>query len=421
MLGNFFSSVGRGFRAVQNYPLIVFNALRSAYSYFGVVPLLRLLPMFGTNQAVTCRARFPALHRNQTCKYVSSRCCQKGIDFYGDHVVYQGKLYPIIPLKTPDGGPVYNVQGHRLFAINTAHNNYKDFEGKIEKNKVLVVAYDGNRVVDPVQGKGSREVMLSAKHKNIYPFSFSIVNHETGQRDLVLSFLMLPLNLSGLAVGCAGRLVASVIAGVGKCCEKAAGLMSKNMDRDIIHQSSGVVTGGNKPYFRTFAVFLLSMMANSLECTASIVKNSADLSESIIRFPSGIMNGIHNGNMRCLPVTAGLAAIAQSSKSLFVGMKNSGLSLVRECVLFKARMTGDTGTLREHVGNAELVAEQPQDVQEQQGKEEAQRKKKKMSRRDLEAVKQLGESLSSQILCGTEEDIRKELTKQRKASTKTVQ
>ena len=420
MLGNFFSSVGRGLRVVQHVPLGFFNVLRRVYNYAGVVPLLRLFPIFGTNQAVTCRAQFPALHKNQPCKYVSSKCFQKGMEIRGNSLLYRGRQYPITPLKNPDGGPVYNLQGHRLFAINTAHDNYKDFEGKTEENKVLVVACDGDRVVDPVQGKGNREVMLSADHQNIYPFSFSVVNYETGQRDVVLSFLMLPLNLSGLAVGCAGRLVASVLAGVGKCCEKAAGLMSKNMDRDIIHQSSGVVTGGSRPYFRTFAVFLLSMMANSLNCTSYIIKNSADFVESIIRLPSGIMNGIHNANMRCLPVTAGLAAIAQSSKSLFADVKNSGSLLVGDCVLFRARVTGDADTLRRVVNDAGLVAEQPQDVQEQR-EEEGQRKKKKMSRRDLEEVKQLGKSLSSQILCGTEEDISKELAQRKKMSTKAVQ
>ncbi|CEI84881.1 Uncharacterized protein ehr_00249 [Ehrlichia minasensis] len=422
MLGNFFNGVRRGIRVIPSNGLKVFGILRKVYGNVGIIPLLRVLPIFGTNQAVTCTARFPALHRNQTCKYVSSKCHGKGLEVRGNSLIYQGKQYPITPLKSPDGGPIYNVQGHRLFAINTADDNYKDFEGKTERNKVLVIACDGNSVVDPVSSGGDRKVMLSVQHSNIYPFSFSIVNQETGQRDWLLSFLMLPLNLSGLTVGCAGRLAASVLAGAGLCCEKIVGFLSKNIDRDIIHQSSGVVTGGGRPYFRTCCIFLLSMIANSLRCSSCVVKNAADFSEAMIRVPSAIANGVHNENMSCLPVTAGFAAIVKPAKSVIADVKGSYLSFAKDCMLLKARVTGDADALRQNVRTDDgLIVEHAQDIEEQQKGEGDQKQKKKMSRRDLEEVRKICEDLGSQIMCGTKEDISKELTKHKKAHTKAVQ
>ncbi|KJV63319.1 hypothetical protein EMUCRT_0769 [Ehrlichia cf. muris str. EmCRT] len=419
-MNNFSRALRNGIRFIPFSPSKVFGVVRQAYGYFGVVPLLRLLPDFGINQKVICRAQLPVLHRNQTCKYVSSKCHKLGLEIHGDYLIFKGKRYPVVPLTGPDKGPVVNVQGHRLYAINTAGiNHYKDFESKSEENKVLVVAHDGRKCVDPVVKGGNRDVFLSTKQQ-VYPFSFSVRSYETGQTDLFLSFLMLPLNVAGLAVGCIGRLSASVLLGMARCVNSLSGYLAKKVDKKIIHGSSGVLSDTKKPYFLTSLIFLLSIVGNSLTCCSAVLKNASNLSEAVIRLPSAITNGIHNGNMRCLPMTAGIAAINQSAKSLFSGLKDSGVDLVKTCVLCKARLCGDEGTLRQHISAEHGLIPAQKENKEESSQEEKQSQKRKISRQDLSQIAQLGSELSKELLCGTKEDISREISKHKKTSTKAV-
>ncbi|AHC39022.1 hypothetical protein [Ehrlichia muris] len=420
MLNNFSRALRNGVRFIPFSPSKVFGAVRTIYSYFGVVPLLRLLPDFGINQKVICRAQLPVLHRNQTCKYVSSKCHKLGLELQGNYVIFQGKRYPVVPLTGPDKEPVVNVQGHRLYAINTAGtNHYKDFESKSEENKVLVVAYDGRKCVDPVVKGDNRNVFLSTEC-SVYPFSFSVKSYETGQVEFFLSFLMLPFNVAGLAVGCIGRLSASVLLGIARCANSLSGYLAEKVDKKIIHGSSGVLPDTKKPYFLTSLIFLLSIIGNSLTCCSTVLKNAGNFAESVIRAPSAIANGIHNNNIRCLPMMAGIAAINQSAKSLFSGLKDSGVDLVKTCVLCKARLCGDEGTLRQHISDKQGLIPVQKENKEESSQEAKQTQKRKISRQDLNQIAQLGSKLSEELLCGTKEDISREISKQKKTSTKAV-
>ncbi|MGN7619015.1 MAG: hypothetical protein ACTJLM_03840 [Ehrlichia sp.] len=112
------------------------------------------------------------LHNHQECKYVSSKCHEVGLEIVGEHLLYRGKRYPISPLVGSGGGEVLDVKGNKLFAINTAgENHYLDFESELEENKVLVVAYDGAKCVDPVVGKRNRHVVANFRCE-VYPFFF---------------------------------------------------------------------------------------------------------------------------------------------------------------------------------------------------------------------------------------------------------
>ncbi|AHX04692.1 hypothetical protein [Ehrlichia japonica] len=421
MLNNFFRALRGGTRYIPFSPSKVFGVVRKAYSYFGVVPLLRILPDFGINQKVVCRAQLPVLHRNQTCKYVSSKCHNLGLEIQGNYLIFKGKRYPVVPLISPDKGPVVNVQGHRLYAINTAGTNYyKDFESKSEENKVLVVAYDGRKCVDPVVKGGNRDVFLSTEQQ-VYPFSFSVRSYETGQTDLLLSFLMLPLNVAGLAVGCVCRLSSSVLLGIAHCANSLSGYLAEKVDKKIMRTSSGVLSGTKKPYFLTSLIFLLSIVGNCLTCCSTVLKGAGNFAEAVIRFPSSITNAIHNSNMRCLAMTAGVAAVNQSAKSLFLGLKDSGVDLVKTCVLCKARLCGDEGTLRKHVSEKYgFILNQKGNREESMQEDEQSQQRRKISRKDLNQITQLGGELSKEILCGTKQDISREISKQRKTSTKAV-
>ncbi|KYW99155.1 hypothetical protein [Ehrlichia ruminantium] len=415
MFGNFFKSIGRGAKAVASAPIKYgFGALRTLYRNIGIVPLLRTLPGFGTTQQVTCRARVPVIHKNQECQYVSSKCHKSGLEIQGKYLLYKGKRYPISPLVGSNGEQVLDVKGNKLFAINTAGtNNYSDFESKVEENKVLVVAYDGEKCVDPIPGRGSRKV-ISDFQAQVYPFSFSVVNHETKKTDLVSSLLMLPFNMSGLAIGCAGRLLASIIDACAKCCKIPARYLADKVDKQIIHTSSGVLQGQGTPYISVALLFVLSFIENILSATSCIVRNSANFSEAVVRFPSAIMNGIHNENMQCLAVKAGMAAIADPLKQCVSDMKGSSLSLLETCVNTKARLCANGDHLRAGIEGASGFIRESSD----KGEQEKQGSKKKMSRADLEAVSQLGQDLASQIAYGTREDVSAALKRKSASSSK---
>ncbi|WP_006010733.1 hypothetical protein [Ehrlichia chaffeensis] len=420
MFSNIFRAIRGGVRAIPSTPLKIFNGVRTVYGFFGVIPILRAFPTFGVNQKVKCRALLPALHRSQTCKYIPSKCHNVGLKIEGDYLIYKGKRYPVTPLTGPDKMPIFNVQGHMLYAINTAGlSNYKDFESKEEENKVLVVAFDGSKCVDPVGKRNNRDVMLSSEHE-VYPYSFSVCKYENKKTNLPLSLLMLPFNLAGLAIGCTGRTFGAILLGVARCCDNVSAYIAQRVDKKIIHTSSGVLPGRYRPYAATLFMFFLSIVSNSLTCCSSFVRHSANFCESIIRFPSAITNGIHNRNMRCLPVMAGMSAISDSARLLCLGIRDSGVNFVKTSLLCKARLGGDEKFLRSHVsGQYGFIVDSERGIEEPK-QEEQQSQKKKISRRDLEAISRLGGELSEQIICGTSEDINKELSKQKRTSAKTV-
>ncbi|QGR02273.1 hypothetical protein EDL79_01045 [Ehrlichia ruminantium] len=413
MLNNFGKAIASGAKNIVNAPFKGLGVLRTIYRNMGILPILRRLPDFGTVQQVTCRARVPVIHKNQECRYVSSKCHRFGLEIQGKFVVYKGKRYPITPLSGSNGEQVLDVNGNKLFAINTAGtNNYSDFEGKVEENKVLVVAYDGNKCVDPVPGRGSRKVVADFQ-TTVYPFSFSIVNHETKKTDFVLSLIVLPFNACGLVVGCAGRLVASVLSAVAKCCSIPAKYLADKIDRDIIHTSSGVLQNKWRPVGAIGAVFvcILSVLGNVLSTVSCIVRNSADFSEAIIRSPSAIINGIHNENMQCLPVRAGLTAIVDPVKRCVSDLKTSGVNLVKTCAETKARLCMDGEYLRHHMeGKSGFIQEKisGKDLPQQ----ETRGSKQRISRADLEQVAEIGKSLASEIAYGTPQDVNAALRKQ---------
>ena len=419
MLNNFSRALRNSVRFIPFSPSKVFGTVRKVYSYFGFIPLLRMLPDFGVNQEVVCRAQLPVLHRNQTCKYVSSRCHSLGLEIRGNYLIFNGKRYPVVPLTSPDKGPVVNLQGHRLYAINTAGiNHYKDFESKLEKNKVLVVAYDGKKCVDPVSKSGNRDVFFNGKYK-VYPFSFSVRSYDTRQVDFLLSCLVLPLNVVGLGVGCVCRLASSVLLAMTQCLNRLHKHLAEKIDKKIVHTSSGVLPYTYKPYFLVSLLFFLSVIENCLACCSTVLKGTGNLFESIIRVPGSVVNAIHNKNMRCLPMTAGIAAISQSVWLLCLGFRDLGVNFFKSSMLYKARLFGNQEILREYAGEG-FILNQKENREESVQKGTQSHQKRKISGEDFNQILQLGGTLNEEILCGTKQDISREISKQKKASAKIV-
>ena len=417
MFSNFGKAVGRGFNRIKSPASRAFGFLYKAYGYFGIVKLAKKLPGFAVNQKVLCQAQVPVLHKHQECKYVSSKCHKDGLTIDSDtkYLTYKGKRYPITPLVGNGGGEVFDVKGNRLFAINTAgENHYLDFESKLDKNTVLVVAYDGTKCVDPVMGKGNRKVLANFGCQ-VYPFSFSVIDHETKEVSFPVSLLMLPFNLSGLAIGFAGRLSAGLLSAVAKGLDWITKGLSDRLDKKIIHQQSGVLAGGSRNYFSTFLIFTLSTLSNFLSTASCFVKNSAELTEALVRFPCGLANGIYNYNMRCVPVQAGAAAVAKSCKSIFTDLRDSSSGFLQSFTLCKARLSNDVERLRDN-NKSSFVSQEQIDEQLEQ-KEDKQDKKKGLSRSDLNTISEIGKDLREQVLYGTSKDISKEQSKQKKSAS----
>ena len=413
MLSNFSRALANGARTIVRTPLKGLGMLRTVYNYLGIAPLVRLLPGFGIPRQVTCRARAPVIHKNQECQYVSSKCYKNGFEIIagGRCVLYKGEGYPISPLLGNNGEQIIDLQGNKLFAINTAGgNNCLSVDSKLGENKVLVLACNGNRCVDPVPGKGSRKVLADFK-TTVHPFSFSVVNNETKQTDWLLSLLMLPFNVAGLVVGCVGRLAAGVLGALAKCCKVPAKYLAEKVDRHVVHSSSGVLQGGKTPYVSAALVCVLSILGNLFSTASSVVKNSADFTEAVVRSPSAIVNGIHNENMKSLPVRAGMQAIVDPIKQAMSDLKGSSIELVKTCTDTKARFCADGKYLRSQMSGARGF------IQESHAKDLPQQEKqsgrRKISRADLEAVGDIGRDLASQISYGAESDVNTAL-KQRK-------
>ncbi|WDM85563.1 hypothetical protein K6025_01730 [Ehrlichia sp. JZT12] len=427
MLSNLGKALRRGFYRVRSPFSKIFNFAYTAYGYLGPVKLAKKLPGFAINQKVFCEARTPATHKHQECKYISSKCHEAGLKIETEastgiqYLEYKKVKYPITRVVGSGGGEAFDVHGNQLFAINTAgENHYSNFESKLEKDIVLVVAYDGTKCVDPVIGRGNRRVFEGFSCE-VYPFSFSVMDHVTKEVNFPLSLIMLPLNLSGLVIGCAGRLSAGMLSAFAKGLNFITERLSEKVDKKIIHQQSGVLVRSGKPYFSMLLIFTLSTVANLLSAVSCFIKNSADLTESVVRFPSGLANGIYNYNMKCVPVRAGAAAIVKSARSLFTDLGNSCTSFAQPLLLSKARLCGDAEALKASISVESGFLKQQEQVDDLKcTKEELEDERKELSRSDFEKVSELGKSLGAQVLYGTDEDINKEYSKQKRATSRSL-
>ncbi|MGN7619016.1 MAG: hypothetical protein ACTJLM_03845 [Ehrlichia sp.] len=244
-------------------------------------------------------------------------------------------------------------------------------------------------------------------------FSFSVVNYETKEVNILLSLLMLPFNMSGLIIGCAGRLSAGLLSAVANGLNWLADSISDKVDKKIIHQHSGVLVGKENTVFSSLLIFTLSALSSLFSIASSLVMGSANFTESIIRLPSGLVNGMYNCNMKCVPVRANAVAIVDSLKSMAEDVGTSCMSFSKSFLLCKARLCGDAEYLKTNLGSESgFVVQESEHLEHDNG---GQGKKKKISHSDLKEIGSIGRDLSAQVLYGTSDDISTEKSKQRKA------
>lgn len=274
------------------------------------------------------RVRIPVLvsqviDKNQKCEFLPKKSFRKTVMRVDRGKLYvKGEAFPVMPVAGAGVERAVMNDSKQLYAINTNHQDEAlrvlGLDPSKYKNKRLVIACDGGKVVPPPGGKDMR-LMRAVYNIELSPETRRICNETTGATMWPLTLLVaMPLNLCSGILNVALMVPHSLCHGVTKLLDHvASNLEGRARDLSVIN-SRGTVVGVSSavPYVLGGALFRCCERAVSAISSAVGVVRSA--TTCVVRSVPIFVNAAYNCSGAQLKIgTSYLTSTASSIGSSF--------------------------------------------------------------------------------------------------------
>ena len=310
--------------------------IRDVYSFLGNhVKNIALLDPDGFGSQKNVRVPMvvaQVVDNNQKCEFLPPECFRKGkMRVDKGQLFVKGMAYPIMPVSGVGVERAVTHDSKQLYAINTNHQDEAlknlGLDPSKYKNKRLVIACDGGRVIPPPAVKDLR-LMRAVYNAEFAPETRRIKNETTGATMWPLTLLVaIPLNLCSGIINVALMVPHSICNGVGKFFNYvASNFEGKARDLSVIN-SRGTVVGATSavPYVLIGAVF--RCCERIVTALTHVIGGVRSASTCAVRSVPTFVSAAYNGSVAELKVGARyLANTASSIGSSFVNYGSDTVS-----------------------------------------------------------------------------------------------
>ncbi|MGN7679014.1 MAG: hypothetical protein ACTJLL_04655, partial [Anaplasma sp.] len=276
----------------------VWNVLRLHVKNFS-----RLDPMsYGEMQKVRVpEIRSQLIDRNQYCEFLPPKCFKRNtMRIDSGQLIIGGRGFPIEPINDSAGAErVMTCDNKLLYAINT---NHQDKALKIlglsrdeYKNKRLVIACEGDRVIPVGDADSNKKVMRSVYNSEIAVEVRRIKNRETGSTAWIPTFLVaMPCNMVASAMNFALMVPHGILHGLTRMLDAGASRMRQEGEHRAVARHRGTVEGAGSPWVYGIAGLVLQGLTYTVSLAVGVIgavrRLAVGIPRSIPIFASAIQN-----------------------------------------------------------------------------------------------------------------------------------
>ncbi|MGN7661290.1 MAG: hypothetical protein ACTJLK_01540 [Anaplasma sp.] len=301
----------------------------------------RLDPMgYGEMQKVRVpEVRSQLVDRSQYCEFLPPKCFKRDMRIDSGQLIVGGVGFPIEPINDSAGAErVVTCDNKLLYAINT---NHQDKALKIlglsrdkYKNKRLVVACEGDRVV-PIGGTDSdRKVMRSVYNSEVTVEVRRIKNRETGSAEWLLTFVVaMPCNLIASAANFLLMVPHGILHGLTRILDVGASRMRQEGEHRALARLRGTVKGAGSPWAYKITGLVLQSLTYTASVAAGLIGAVRRVAVSIPRSIPVLASAVRNRDKSQAQI-AGLYL-----KESFSGAYNDAASVLKDAL--RGRMSAE--------------------------------------------------------------------------------